>query len=142
MRLRPDQLVVFVLDLTNLARLCACLPAVGGDQITIVLHRLGPVVHQVLVNVVGVEQRRALEGGEQILGDCVDEHLRVSAFVEAFQSRRVDLAPLGEELRHVGVEGGKLGMAEDGRFELRVSGRELKVAGAQRLERARRAHWG
>src|SRR5690606_17391810 len=36
-------------------------PAVGGDQVGVVLHGLGPVVHQVLVDVVGIEQRRGME---------------------------------------------------------------------------------
>src|SRR5690606_8722126 len=36
-------------------------PAVGNDQVGVVLHGFGPVVHQVLVNVVGIEQRRGVE---------------------------------------------------------------------------------
>ena len=56
--LRPDEFVVLVLDLNDLAGLRALLPAVGGDQVAIVLHGLGPVVHEVLIDVVGVEQRR------------------------------------------------------------------------------------
>ena len=37
-------------------------PTVSCDEVTIVLHRLRPVIHEVLVHVVGVEQRRGLEG--------------------------------------------------------------------------------
>ncbi len=44
------------------------LPAVGGDQVAVVLHGLGPVVHQVLVDVVGVDQRLVGVVGEQVLG--------------------------------------------------------------------------
>ena len=36
----------------SMMRLVFGLPAVGGDQVTIVLHRLGPVVHQVLIDIV------------------------------------------------------------------------------------------
>ena len=40
-------------------------PAVGGDEVGVVLHGFGPVVHQVLVDVVGVEQRCLAERVEQ-----------------------------------------------------------------------------
>ena len=100
MRLGPDELAFLVLDLTDLARLGARLPAVGGDEVAVVLHRLGPVVHQVLIDVVGIEQRRGLEGGEQVLGDGFDERLGMAVLGEAFEQRRVGLLPLGEELRH------------------------------------------
>ncbi|MBI2827671.1 MAG: hypothetical protein HYX77_00180, partial [Acidobacteria bacterium] len=42
-RLRPGELVLLVLDLNDLARLRALSPAVGGDQVSVVLHGLGPV---------------------------------------------------------------------------------------------------
>ena len=98
-RLGPDELVVLVLDLNDLARLRALHPAVGGDQVAIVLHRLGPVVHEVLIDVVGIEQRRGLEGGEQVLGDGLDQRLGMAVLAEALEARRAGLAPLGEELR-------------------------------------------
>ena len=41
-------------DLTRLRRL---LPAVADDHVNVVLHRLGPVRHQVLIYVVGIDQR-------------------------------------------------------------------------------------
>ena len=31
-------------------------PAVAGDHVTVVLHGLGPIVHQVLVHVIGINQ--------------------------------------------------------------------------------------
>jgi len=39
-------------------------PPVGGDEMGVVLHCGGPVVHQVLVDVVGVDERHRLEGGQ------------------------------------------------------------------------------
>ena len=86
-RLGPDEFAVLVLDLTDLAGLRALLPAVGGDEVAVVLHGLGPVVHQVLIDVVGVEQRRGLEGGEQVLGDGLDERLGMAVLGEAFEAR-------------------------------------------------------
>jgi hypothetical protein len=41
----------------------------------------------------------------------------VVVFVEAFELRRRGLALLGEELRRRGVEGGELGVIEDGLFK-------------------------
>ena len=38
----------------------------------IVLHRRGPVIHQMLIDIVGVEQGRSLESVEQALGDRLD----------------------------------------------------------------------
>ena len=85
-------LSVLVLHLTNFARLRARLPAVGGDEVAIVLHGLGPVVHEVLIDVVGVEQRRGLEGGEQVLGDGFDQRLGMAVLGEALEARGVGLS--------------------------------------------------
>ena len=92
MLLGPDEFAVLVLHLTDLARLRARLPAVSGDEVAIVLHGLGPVVHEVLIDVVGVEQRRGLEGGEQVLGDGFDERLGMAVLGEAFEPRGVGLS--------------------------------------------------
>ena len=127
---------------TDLARLRARLPAVAGDEVAVVLHRLGPVVHEVLIDVVGIEQRRGLEGGEQILGDGFDERLGMAVLGEAFEQRRVGLLPLGEELGRGVVEGGELGVAEDGGLDLRDGELELAVAGAVGLLEQRGAHAG
>ena len=90
------RLLALVLD--DEARLGGLAPAVGGDEVAVVLHRLGPVVHQVLVDVVGVEQRGLLEGGEQVLGDRLDERLGVVALLQGLEPRPVRLLPRGEEL--------------------------------------------
>ncbi|MNR49358.1 hypothetical protein D3C85_1687190 [compost metagenome] len=68
MLLSPDQLIVLVLYLENFTHLSTSLPAVGADQVAVVLHGLGPVVHEVLVDVVIVEQGRFGEGAEQVFG--------------------------------------------------------------------------
>ena len=53
----------FLVGFLNAARLCY--PAVSGDQVGVVLEGFRPVVHQVLVDGVGVQQRRSTEGGQQ-----------------------------------------------------------------------------
>ena len=87
-------LLFLVFDLTDFAGLRARLPAVGGDEVAIVLHGLGPVVHEVLIDVVGVEQRRGLEGGEQVLGDGFDERLGMAVLGEALEQRRAGLSSI------------------------------------------------
>ena len=51
------------------------LPAIGGDQVAVVLHGLGPVVHEVLIDVVFVDERLAGVVGEQVLGERGDDFL-------------------------------------------------------------------
>ena len=75
-------------------------PAVVGDEVAIVLHGLRPVIHEVLIHVVGIEQRRCSEGGEQILGDGFDERLGMAVLGEVLEQRGAGLLPLGEELGH------------------------------------------
>ena len=94
-RFGPDEFVLLVLHLEDLARLRARLPPFGGDEIAIVLHGLGPVVHEVLIDVVGIEKRRGLECGEQILGDGFDERLGMAVFGESLELRGVGFLPLG-----------------------------------------------
>ena len=47
-----------------------------------------------LIDVVGVEQRRGLEGGEQVLGDGFDERLGMAVLVEAFEHAADGRPPL------------------------------------------------
>ena len=44
-------------------------PAIGGDQIAIVLHGRSPIVHEVLVDVVVVEQGGLSEGRKEVFGE-------------------------------------------------------------------------
>ena len=117
-------------------------PAVGGDEVAVVLHRLGPVVHQVLVDVVGVEQRGVLEAGEQRLGDGLDQGLGVAVLGKAAQVRGVGGLPLREQLGGGGVEGGELGVAEDGGLDVGGRDAKLAVAGAAGRLEQRGAHGG
>ena len=78
-------LCLLVLVLDDEPRLGGLAPAVVGDEVAIVLHGLGPVVHQVLIDVVGIEQRRGSKGGEQILGDGLDQRLGMTVLGEAFE---------------------------------------------------------
>ena len=91
------------------------LPAVGGDQVAVVLHRLGPVVHQVLVDVVGVDQRLAGVVGEQVLGQRGDDLLGMAAGLQRLERRGASLPPGGEMGVHAGDEGGELRVLVDGR---------------------------
>ena len=79
------------------------------SRYSIVLHRLGPVVHEVLIHVVRIEQLGLLEGFEQILGERDDQCLGLVANRYVFQDRRLGRLPLLEKLRHRLVEGCELG---------------------------------
>ena len=46
-----------------------------------------PVVHQVLIHIVGVEQRGGLEGFQQALGQRFDQRLGLAAHGDAFENR-------------------------------------------------------
>ena len=114
------------------------------DQVDVVLHRLGPVVHQVLIDVVGVEQRRVRER-------CPAGPRRASRSAPWAGRRLRCLSSAARcAFRHSAkscvtgcVEGGELGVAEDGGLDLgRPATFELAVAGpAGRLEQSR-AHGG
>jgi hypothetical protein len=86
----------------------------GGDQVAIVLHRVEPVIHQVLVNIVPVDQGAALVGGEQGFADRVDDVLRMEAGLQRFQDGGGVVFPVAEHPVHIGHVSGKFGVREDG----------------------------
>ena len=55
------------------------LPAIGGDEVAVVLHGRGPVVHEVLVDVVFIDERLAGVVGEQVFGQLGDDLLGMAA---------------------------------------------------------------
>ena len=69
------------------------LPAVGGDQVAVVLHGLRPVVHQVLIDVVVVDQRLAGVVGKQVFGERGDDFLRVAAGLQRLERLGALLPP-------------------------------------------------
>ena len=101
-----------------------------GDEIAIVLHGLGPVIHEVLIDIVGIEERRGLKGGEQVLGDAGDERLGVAVLGEALELRDGGGLPLGEELPGLGGEGGELRVGEDDGLDFSLGWLNGGVAGA------------
>ena len=135
-QLGPGVFVVLVFNLNDLARLCPSLPARIGNEVAIVLHGLSPVVHEVLIDVVGIEERRGLEGGEQVLGDTFDERLGMAVLSEALEQRDGGGLPLREELLCLGREGGELGVGEDGGLDFSLDWLNGAVAGTKRLEQS------
>ena len=73
------------------------LPAIGGDQIAVVLHGLGPVIHQVLIDVVFVDERLAAVVGEQVFGEVGNDLLWMTPGLQAPQRGGALLAPLGKQ---------------------------------------------
>ena len=83
-----------------------------------------------LVDVVGVEQRRRLEGGEQVLGDRLDQRLGMAVLVEGREPRCAALRHFVEQLRRRLLKGGELGVAEDGGLHFGDRQLQAGVAGA------------
>jgi hypothetical protein len=76
------------------------LPAVGGDEVPVVLHGLRPVVHQVLVDVVFVDERLASVMRQQILGKGGADFLRVKASLQSLERGGALLPPGGKQGVH------------------------------------------
>jgi hypothetical protein len=90
----------------------------AGNEVRVVLQGLRPVVHEVLIDVVGVDERRGPEHGEQALGQCFDEGLRMAVLREPLHEWHLGRFPAREDARRLIVERGEFGMAKDGRFNL------------------------
>ena len=90
------------------------LPAVLDDGVEIVLQGLGPVVHEVLVDGVGVDEGRAFELFKQGLGEFVDERLGLGVAIQAHEDGPVRIAPGVEAFEDALAEGGEFGVFEDG----------------------------
>jgi hypothetical protein len=114
-RLGFGLLVLVVEDELGLGGL---LPAVPGDEVAVVLHGLFPVVHEVLIDVVGVEPRSFLEGGEQVFGDGLDEGLGAAILGDALDLGSDGFFPAREELGGGLVEGSELRVGKDGGFDV------------------------
>ena len=79
-----------------------------------------------LVDIVGVDQRGGLEGFQQALGQRFDQRLGLAAHVDAVAAAgRWPLFHCSNSGGHRLVEGGELGMAEDGGLDL--AGRHLRA---------------
>lgn len=112
------------------------LPAVGGHQVGIVLHGRRPVVEQVLVDVVGVDERALGVVDEQAFANVDDQLLGVEAGRQGLELLRPRLAPDGEVAVHAGDEGGEFGVAVDAGLDGGFGDGQIKVAGAPGLEQA------
>ena len=64
------------------------LPAVRGDQVAVVLHGRGPVIHQVLIDVVAGDQRLVRVVGQQALAEADDQGLGGEAGLQRLERGR------------------------------------------------------
>ena len=133
---------LFGLVFNDQLRLRGDAPAVGGDEISVVLHRRFPVVHQMLIDVVGIQQRCALKAGKQRFGQAFDQRLGVIFLTEIAQLGLCRLRPFGEAPGGGGIECGEFIMAEDGGLDVSSRDAQLAVAGAVGLLEQRRTHGG
>lgn len=89
-------------------------PADFCDAIGIVLHRLGRVVHQVLIDVIGIEQRHFAKGFQQALGQGLNENLRSVVLAERLELRRRCRSPSRKTRVNRCLKAGKFRMVENG----------------------------
>ena len=108
------------------------LPAIGGDQINIVLHGRGPVVHKVLIDRIGVNQRLADIMRQHFHSKDLNNILRMAAHPQLAQRCGALLAPYGEVGVHRGNEGGELGMLVDRGLDRGLLHGEGEIAGTLR----------
>ncbi len=134
MRFGPHQFVVFVFDLHHFAQGACAGPAVLHQQVHVVLHDLGPVVHEVLVHVIRVHQGHGLEAGQQIFGQGVDKRLGMVALFYALHGGQVARLPCGKAAGGLRVKGHKFGVGQRGGFHLGHGLLQLGIAFAQGLE--------
>ncbi len=100
-----------LLVINSNTRLHGLKPAVCANQIHVVLHRLGPIIHQALIYVVPIEQSQGGETFQHVFRKLEDGLLWLSAYLQPLQHRLVCGAPLVEHI---------LGLARV-RLELRMS---------------------
>jgi hypothetical protein len=125
--LAPDGEVGRLLDLLRLvldhaARLGCFQPAVGGDEVHVVLHHLGPVVHQPLVDVVAAQSGRSAKRASRSSDSVVDQ---LAGPVVDLQPAARARAPRANPRtpRHTGWRRPELGVAEDRRLTFAASTR-------------------
>ena len=109
-------------------------PAVGGDEVAVVLHGRGPVIHEVLIDGVGIDQELAFGVGEQGFGVFANDVLRQAVDLELTEADGRGGAPSGKVFFKPGDEGGELRVAVNRGLELGGGHEEVVVAGAVGLE--------
>ncbi|KAF5035100.1 hypothetical protein DSECCO2_589140 [anaerobic digester metagenome] len=120
-------LLLLILD--DPAGLRPCDPPLGGDEIDVVLHPPGPVIHQALVGVVLIQQWQAGEPHDHILRERTNDLPRFCAGIERPKTRLVRRPPLVKDGGDPGHVGRKLRVGEDGRLHLRRLDLRLQVPG-------------
>ena len=111
------------------------LPAVGGDQVAIVLHSLGPAIHQVLIDIVGVNERLVGVVCEQTLGKLRDDLPGMTADRQSFEHRGARFPPHRKVGIHVCDKGDEIVVLVNCGFDSRFLHREVEIAKSVFLEK-------
>ncbi len=109
-------------------------PAVGADEVEVVLEGFVPVVKQVLVDGVGFGERPVGVGGEQVFADVIEQYFGLIPHCPFIQFIAPAAAPGHEYLAHALPKALELRVGQDGGTELATVGFKLKVAGAMGFE--------
>ena len=105
-------------------------PAIGSDDVAIVLHGFGPIIHEVLINRVGIDERLTFGMSQKVLRKVSNNFLRQAINLDLAQAQCCGGAPLGKMSLQSGDKRGELWMAVDGGFQLRSLNQEIVVAEA------------
>lgn len=105
-------------------------PAVGQDQVDVVVHDLVPVGHELFVDVVFVEQWDGFEAGQQVVAEGGDQVVRCGVFVDSGECVAVRGEPVGGQCPGFVGELLELGGVEDGLLDLAHVDGQVAVAGA------------
>ena len=103
-------------------------PAIGGDEVAIVLHGGGPVIHEVLVDIVLVYERLAGVMGEKLFRKFHDDALGMTVNLQPLEALAAPLSPVVEQGIHVLYERDELGMLVDGRLDGLLGYGQIKEA--------------
>jgi len=117
------------------------LPAIGGDQVTVVLHGCNPVVHQVLIDIVLFNQRFVRVMGQQVFGELSNDGLRWQPRLQTFECFGALLPPAGKQGIHTVDEADELRMSVDGGLDGLLGNGQVKVAGAIDFEQGLPKLW-
>ena len=115
-------------------------PAIRRENVAVVLHHLRPIVHQVLIHIVGIQQRRSFEEVKQILSDGGNQFLRMPVFAKAHQPWDVRLFPLLKKLGSIGIKRCKFSVTKNSRLHLSDGELQMGVTRAFRCLKQSRSH--
>ncbi|OQB36470.1 MAG: hypothetical protein BWY09_01922 [Candidatus Hydrogenedentes bacterium ADurb.Bin179] len=118
----------FAFTVEKWLRFGGILPSVADYHVYIILHGFRPVVHEMLVYIVFINQFCRAEGFEQVFGQCLNKCLGIVAHGKSGQPFRVVVFPFVEQAGDGVVVFDELVLVENGILYLTDGQGQLAVA--------------